>query len=214
MDAEWCALVGAGASSSDPERLRYAQGGDGANRKGGGGEGGSMDAKIVLLGDSGVGKSSLALRFCQGRFTNLHEVTIGAAFLQQLVRLPDGKQLKIHLWDTGGQERFRAMIPLYYRDAAGAVIVYDCSHAPSWQAVKFWVQELREKGPPDCCLAVAANKCDVSEWEVDAEEAREFCRQNDMTFVECSAKSGENVGRLFEVLASRIHQQINRKGGG
>ncbi|OLQ06313.1 Ras-related protein RABF1 [Symbiodinium microadriaticum] len=80
----------------------------------------TIEAKIVLLGDSGVGKSSLALRFCQGRFNPYHEVTIGAAFLQQIVRLRDGSQLKLHVWDTGGQERFRAMTHLYYRDAAGA----------------------------------------------------------------------------------------------
>eukprot|EP00919_Chromeraceae_sp_WS-2016_P059581 GHVR01141580.1.p1 GENE.GHVR01141580.1~~GHVR01141580.1.p1 ORF type:complete len:209 (-),score=47.07 GHVR01141580.1:197-823(-) len=166
-----------------------------------------MEAKIVLLGDSGVGKSSLALRFCQGRFSSSHEVTIGAAFLQQVVRLKDGLQLKVHIWDTGGQERFRAMIPLYYRDAAGAVVTYDCGQASSFEAVKFWAQELQEKGPPSCCVAVAGNKCDVPEWQVSAEDAQEFCKANDMTFVECSAKTGENVNKLFEVLATRIHQQ-------
>lgn len=85
----------------------------------------------VLLGDSGVGKSSLALRFCRGRFPRYHEVTIGAAFLQQTLKVRDARDggedafVKLFIWDTGGQERFRSMAPLYYRDAAGAVIVYD-----------------------------------------------------------------------------------------
>ncbi|CAJ1435766.1 unnamed protein product [Effrenium voratum] len=113
----------------------------------------TIEAKIVLLGDSGVGKSSLALRFCQGRFNPYHEVTIGAAFLQQIVRLRDGSQLKLHVWDTGGQERFRAMTHLYYRDAAGAVIVYDCTDAHSQASVDYWVQELQNKaGLPELPL--------------------------------------------------------------
>jgi len=127
------------------------------------------EAKVVLLGDSGVGKSSFALRFCQGRFSPFHEVTIGAAFLQQIVRLPDGSQLKLHIWDTGGQERFRAMAPLYYRDTAGAVIVYDCTDANSFEAVKYWASELRSKGPSNCCLLVAANKIDMEDHVVDPE---------------------------------------------
>jgi len=171
----------------------------------------TLEAKVVLLGDSGVGKSSIALRFCQGRFSPFHEVTIGAAFLQQTVRLHDGGQLKLHIWDTGGQERFRAMAPLYYRDAAGAAIVYDSSHAPSFESVKYWVTELRQKGPPGCRLAVAANKSDVTERQVDPQEARAFCEAENMTFVETSAKTGDGVGLLFEQLAQEIYNQPSER---
>eukprot|EP00922_Rhytidocystis_sp_ex-Travisia-forbesii_P072983 GHVS01108781.1.p1 GENE.GHVS01108781.1~~GHVS01108781.1.p1 ORF type:complete len:220 (+),score=34.79 GHVS01108781.1:392-1051(+) len=167
----------------------------------------NVEAKVVLLGDSGVGKSSLALRFCQGRFSPFHEVTIGAAFLQQTVRLNNGGQLKLHIWDTGGQERFRAMAPLYYRDAAGAIIVYDCSHAPSFESVKFWVSELAQKGPPNCCVVVAGNKCDLPDLQpIDKESVQALTQWgDDILHLECSAKTGINVGLLFESLAEKIY---------
>merc|ERR1719420_1121880 len=176
---------------------------DGAGAQAGGARG-TIEAKIVLLGDSGVGKSSLALRFCQGRFNPYHEVTIGAAFLQQIVRLRDGSQLKLHVWDTGGQERFRAMTHLYYRDAAGAVIVYDCTDAHSQASVMYWVHELQSKGPAHCCMAVAANKSDVESKAVDAKQMKSYCDEHGLLFVETSAKTGENVGHLFESLAARV----------
>lgn len=170
----------------------------------------TMEAKVVLLGDSGVGKSSLALRFCQGRFSPFHEVTIGAAFLQQIVRLRDGSQLRLQIWDTGGQERFRAMTHLYYRDAGGAVIVYDCTETNSQESVKYWVQELQSKGPQGVCIAVAANKCDVEKKLVDAKAMRTYCEDNGHLFVETSAKTGAHVGHLFESLANRIAAEMQR----
>lgn len=168
----------------------------------------NLEAKIVLLGDSGVGKSSLALRYTQGRFSPFHEVTIGAAFLQQLIRLRDGTQLKLHIWDTGGQERFRAMAPLYYRDAMGAVIVYDCTDEKSFESVKYWLNELRNKGPPNVCLAVVGNKCDVEDKKVDTSDAKAFCDENDMLYIEASAKTGENVLTVFSTLANKIYQEL------
>lgn len=170
----------------------------------------TLEAKIVLLGDSGVGKSSLALRFCQGRFNPFHEVTIGAAFLQQIVRLRDGSQLKLHVWDTGGQERFRAMTHLYYRDAKGAVIVYDSTDANSQASVMYWVHELQSKGPVGVCMAIAANKCDVETKAVDAVQMKSYCDENGLLFIETSAKTGEQVGHLFESLATRIAANMGR----
>jgi len=164
----------------------------------------SLEAKIVLLGDTGVGKSSLALRFCQGRFPPFHEVTIGAAFLQQIVRVERNRQLKLYIWDTGGQERFRAMAPLYYRDAAGAIIVYDVTNPSSFDSVKYWVQELQSKGPASVEMAIAANKMDVEGAQHSAEDAKAFAEENGMLFIATSAKSGENVGRLFELVANKI----------
>ena len=167
---------------------------------------GPIEAKVVLLGDSGVGKSSLSLRFCQGRFPTFHEVTIGAAFLQQTVRLRDGSQVKLSLWDTGGQERFRSMSSLYYRDAAGAILVYDCTDTESFESVKYWADELRSKGPASVVLCVAANKSDspAEKRRVDPATAETYCRENKMLFFQTSALSGENVSVLFETLSGAI----------
>ena len=171
---------------------------------------GPLEGKVVLLGDSGVGKSSLSLRFCQGRFPTFHEVTIGAAFLQQTVRLRDGSQIKLSLWDTGGQERFRSMSSLYYRDAAGAVLVYDCTDATSFESVKYWVDELRSKGPSNVVIVVAANKSDapIEKRTVDPAIARTYCEENNMLFFETSALSGDNVSQLFEGLSGKIVNQL------
>lgn len=87
-----------------------------------------VEYKIVLLGDATVGKSSIAQRFCKDVFEEVYEVTIGGAYLQKSLTLKNGKKIKIHLWDTGGAERFKAMAPLYYRDAVGALLVYDVSN--------------------------------------------------------------------------------------
>ena len=167
---------------------------------------GPLEGKVVLLGDSGVGKSSLSLRFCQGKFPTFHEVTIGAAFLQQTIRLRDGAQIKLSLWDTGGQERFRSMSSLYYRDAAGAVLVYDCTDTASFESVKYWVSELRAKGPPSVVIAVAGNKSDAApdKKHVDPAVAKAYCDENNMLFFETSALSGDNVSLLFESLSSKI----------
>ena len=94
---------------------------------------------MILLGDSGVGKSSIAKRYCQNVFSEAHDVTIGAAYLQQLVVLPSDQQVKLHIWDTGGSERFRTMVSLYYRDAAAAIICYDVTDDISFESVSYWI---------------------------------------------------------------------------
>ena len=101
-----------------------------------------LECKVVFLGDSGVGKSSISQRYCNNIFSDSHEVTIGGAYLQNQIVLKNGKPLKMHLWDTGGEERFRAMAPLYYRDANAAILVYDVSDAKSFSSIEFWLKEL------------------------------------------------------------------------
>lgn len=121
-----------------------------------------LEAKVVLLGDSGVGKSSIAQRYCKNIFSESHDVTIGGAYLQQVVTLTDGTQVKLHIWDTGGSERFRSMVSLYYRDAAAAIICYDLTDDKSFSSVHFWINEMiNNNDKDDFVMVLAGNKCDI-----------------------------------------------------
>jgi len=122
----------------------------------------AIEAKIVLLGDQNVGKSSIAQRFCKNIFTGQYVVTIGGAYLQQKIVLNNGVTLKLHIWDTGGQERFRSMANLYYRDASAAIITYDIGNDKTFEGINYWVNELKSKSDQDkIVLALAGNKCDI-----------------------------------------------------
>ncbi|VWU48603.1 ras-related protein Rab-5B, putative [Hepatocystis sp. ex Piliocolobus tephrosceles] len=162
--------------------------------------------KIVLLGDSGVGKSSIALFLCHGRFSDKHQVTIGAAFLHHTIQLKNGESMKLHIWDTGGQEKFRSLAPLYYRDAYGAIVVYDSNNVETFNSLKYWINEIKSKGPRNCYIMVVANKKDLPQ-KLNAEMVMQFCQQENVSFIECSAKTGENINTLFEKIASGIYSR-------
>ena len=119
-----------------------------------------------------MGKSSIALRFCQDRFDEVHDVTIGGAYLQKIISIqnpdnPSGpeQQVKMHIWDTGGHERFRSMINMYYRDAIGAIICYDLTNEASFRATEYWVNEMKTNNTAadqeGFIMALAGNKCDL-----------------------------------------------------
>ncbi|GAA5838342.1 hypothetical protein JCM9279_003210 [Rhodotorula babjevae] len=119
-----------------------------------------VQVKLVLLGESAVGKSSVVLRFCQNDFQPNKEPTIGAAFLTQRCRLED-KVIKFEIWDTAGQERFRSLSPMYYRNAQAAVVVYDVTKSASLDQAKTWVKELQRQANPNIVIALAGNKIDL-----------------------------------------------------
>jgi len=160
--------------------------------------------KLVLLGDSAVGKSSLVLRFVRGQFFEYQESTIGAAFLTQNVSLND-YTVKFEIWDTAGQERYHSLAPMYYRGAAAAVVVYDITNADSFVRAKSWVKELQRQGSPNIVIALAGNKCDLSsKRKVEATEAQEYAKDNGLFFKETSAKTALNVEELFKDIAKKL----------
>ena len=142
-------------------------------------------------------------------FSESFEVTIGGGYLQQIVRLNDGTSLKLDIWDTGGQERYRALLQLYYRDAHAALITYDVTNTRSLENCEYWVNELR-RTEENCILCLVANKIDVpvEEKKIEQRVAQEFAEKFGMLFVETSAKSGENINKLFETVAQEI---VNKK---
>jgi Ras-related protein Rab-5C len=159
----------------------------------------NLRIKLVLLGDSGVGKSCIVLRFVRGQFDPSSKVTVGASFLSQTIALKDSTNVKYEIWDTAGQERYASLAPLYYRGAAAAVVVYDITNSETFLKAQFWVKELQKHGNPDIVMALVGNKADLeTQRAVPREEAQEYAESNGMFFIETSAKTSDNVNELFE----------------
>jgi len=159
------------------------------------------DVKVCLLGESGVGKSSIVMRFVADKFKNALESTIGASFMTKTI-LVDGSTFKFQIWDTAGQEKYRALAPMYYRGSAAAIIVYDVTRESSFQAVKSWVHELQRHGPAKIVIAIAGNKCDLEDLrEVREKDAQEYAKDIGAIFCETSAMTAVNVAELFDAIA-------------
>eukprot|EP01117_Protostelium_nocturnum_P010224 TRINITY_DN3667_c0_g1_i1.p1 TRINITY_DN3667_c0_g1~~TRINITY_DN3667_c0_g1_i1.p1 ORF type:complete len:205 (+),score=53.80 TRINITY_DN3667_c0_g1_i1:151-765(+) len=170
--------------------------------------------KLVLLGESAVGKSSLVLRFVKGHFLEFQESTIGAAFLAQTVCLND-TTVKFEIWDTAGQERYHSLAPMYYRGAQAAVIVYDITNHESFERAQEWVKELQRQGSPNIVMALAGNKVDLeANRRVSIEEAQAFCDENGLLFMETSAKTATNVNELFVAIAKKLPKQQQPRASG
>ncbi|MBN3316342.1 KAT2B acetyltransferase, partial [Atractosteus spatula] len=153
--------------------------------------------KLVLLGESAVGKSSLVLRFVKGQFHEFQESTIGAAFLTQTVCLDD-TTVKFEIWDTAGQERYHSLAPMYYRGAQAAIVVYDITNEESFARAKNWVKELQRQASPNIVIALAGNKADLANKRaVDFQDAQSYADDNSLLFMETSAKTSMNVNEIF-----------------
>uniref|UniRef100_A0A8C0U2W2 RAB31, member RAS onco family n=1 Tax=Cyanistes caeruleus TaxID=156563 RepID=A0A8C0U2W2_CYACU len=159
---------------------------------------------VELSSDTGVGKSSIVCRFVQDHFDHNISPTIGASFMTKTV--PCGNELhKFLIWDTAGQERFHSLAPMYYRGSAAAVIVYDITKQDSFHTLKKWVKELKEHGPENIVMAIAGNKCDLSDIrEVPMKDAKEYAESIGAIVVETSAKNAVNIEELFQGISQQI----------
>jgi small GTP-binding protein len=172
------------------------------NRTGGGAK--TCQFKLVLLGESSVGKSSLVLRFVKGQFHEFQESTIGAAFLTQTVQIDD-TTVKFEIWDTAGQERYHSLAPMYYRGAQAAIVVYDISNKESFQKAQTWIKELQRQASPNIVIALAGNKLDLANKRaVSYEEAKAYADECGLLFMETSAKTAANVMDIFTSIARKL----------
>ena len=161
--------------------------------------------KLVLLGDTAVGKSCLVVRFVRDEYAEHQEPTIGAAFLTQTVSLQQGGQVNFQIWDTAGQERYHSLAPMYYRDARAAVVAYDITNQDSFMTAQKWVRELKQRGSPDVLIALTGNKTDLEgQRAVPKSEAAAWADANGCLHFEASAKSGAGVQEMFRTVAERL----------
>eukprot|EP00448_Togula_jolla_P002947 CAMPEP_0170620232 /NCGR_PEP_ID=MMETSP0224-20130122/27947_1 /TAXON_ID=285029 /ORGANISM="Togula jolla, Strain CCCM 725" /LENGTH=204 /DNA_ID=CAMNT_0010946389 /DNA_START=25 /DNA_END=639 /DNA_ORIENTATION=+ len=160
--------------------------------------------KLLIIGDSGVGKSSILLRFCDDEFNEKQASTIGVDFKTKFMQVR-GKKLKLALWDTAGQERFRTLTSSYYRGAQGIILVFDCTQRSTFEHVKFWQDEVRKYSTnQDAILMLVANKVDLADPEVTRAEGEEFAFANSMMFIEASAKTRQGIKQAFEEVVFKI----------
>lgn len=164
--------------------------------------------KTVVVGDTDVGKTSLALRYCHDKVPLDTTPTIGASFLQKRLMIDDVEVL-LQIWDTAGQERFRSMSQMYFRGAKAAVLVFDVTNHNSFKGLVTWAQDLRHHADSDCIVAVVANKIDLAK-DYDTTESRQFAEEIGATFHTASAVTGEGVYGVFDSLATR-HISIQNK---
>lgn len=159
--------------------------------------------KVVLLGDSGVGKSSLLYRYVTGTFEEERGATLGASFMSKSVSFSN-LQLKFNIWDTAGQERYKALAKMYYRDACVAILVYALDQPASFLSLQTWEEELRQHGPGNVLIAVAANKEDTSKGADSAGAA--WAQSRGAIYRRTSAKLNTGIETLFEEIAMRLDQ--------
>ena len=169
-----------------------------------------ISKKIVILGQSSVGKTSLVLKLLSGKFNPYSESTIGASFCSKLIKADDGTVDKVEIWDTAGQERYRSLVPMYYRNAGGALIVFDITSKKSFEEAKYWSDELRSKVMHDIKVLFVGNKLDLEKEAFDnyKVECNKYFGTN---YVLVSAKTGENVEYAFTKLVSDISRVRNEK---
>jgi len=164
--------------------------------------------KLLLIGDSGVGKSCLLLRFADDTYTESYISTIGVDFKIRTIEL-DGKTIKLQIWDTAGQERFRTITSSYYRGAHGIIVVYDVTDQESFNNVKQWLQEIDRYACETVNKLLVGNKCDLTTKKVvDYATAKEYADQLGIPCLETSAKNATNVEQAFMTMAAEIKNRV------
>jgi len=164
-----------------------------------------QNIKLLLIGDSGVGKTCLMLRYAQGTFSETFITTVGIDYKYKFIEI-DGKKVRLEIWDTAGQERFKAITRSYLRGAQGILCVYDVTDPASFDHVSNWMLQIKQYADLKVEKVLIGNKCDLtSRRAVTEEDGRQLAERSDrIPFFECSAKQETNVKEAFETLASKV----------
>ncbi|KAK8625400.1 hypothetical protein V6N13_090272 [Hibiscus sabdariffa] len=167
--------------------------------------------KVVLIGDSGVGKSNLLSRFTRNEFCLESKSTIGVEFATRTLQV-EGRTVKAQIWDTAGQERYRAITSAYYRGALGALLVYNVTKPTTFENVSRWLKELRDHADSNIMIMLIGNKTDLKHLRaVAAEDGQSFAEKEGLSFIETSALEATNVEKAFQTILSEIYRIISKK---
>ena len=160
--------------------------------------------KILLLGDTSVGKTCFLKRYTEDTFQDAYLSTIGFDFKFKMVTLKNGKQVKVQLWDTAGQERFRTIAKSYYKGAHGIILIYDVSNPKTYDNIKKWLAQIKEEASSKVCIILVANKIDHEERVVTEEEGEKLAKSFNLKIFESSAKENINVTEAFQEVIENI----------
>ena len=162
--------------------------------------------KVLLLGDSSVGKTCFLLRYCDRTFQEAHLSTIGLDYRLKSMTLNNEKNIKLQIWDTAGQDRFRALTKNYYKGANGIILIYDISTTQTFENVKVWINQIKEEANANVIIYLVGNKIDLPKDKrtVSEEEGQKLVDEYKFLFKEASAKEGTNVNEIFQELVEKI----------
>mmetsp|Transcript_23496 Transcript_23496/g.61801 ORF Transcript_23496/g.61801 Transcript_23496/m.61801 type:complete len:203 (-) Transcript_23496:130-738(-) len=167
----------------------------------------SQRHKVVIIGDTSVGKTSIIQRYFQDSFDSVVEPTIGMDFQSRSVDV-DGGSVRLQLWDTAGQERFRSLISNYMRGASGVLIAFDITRRKTFASISKWIQEVREVRGEDPVILILGNKADMEDdREITSEEAKRMAEEAQCRYMEVSAKTGDMVSELFLDMANALFKK-------
>ena len=161
--------------------------------------------KVLLLGDTTVGKTCFLMKYTDKTFQDVHISTIGLDYRLKSMTLKSGKNIKLQIWDTAGQDRFRAITKNYYKGANGIILIYDVTNPKTYDNVKNWVTQIREEASPNVVVYLCGNKIDMKEdRKVKEEDGNKLAEEFGFPFNETSARDGININETFEDLVERI----------
>ena len=168
--------------------------------------------KVLLIGDSTVGKTCFLLRYCDKTFQDAHLSTIGLDYRLKSMTLKNKKNIKLQIWDTAGQDRFRAITKNYYKGANGIILIYDVTNLQTFENVKNWITQIREEANKNVVIFLAGNKADLPEESraVQKEDGQKMAEEYNIPFQETSAKEGINVNETFQELVEKIDEVFSK----
>jgi small GTP-binding protein len=166
--------------------------------------------KVLILGDTTVGKTCILLRFADDSFSAQHITTIGVDFRLKIIDV-GGKLIKLQIWDTAGQERFRTITKAYYKGSHGIILTYDITNRESFKNVTHWIKQIETSGVENLVKVLVANKCDLPDRMVTEEEGQKLAQEYGMQFFEASAKNNININETFKALTDEMLKSCRGK---